>query len=58
MNEQQQQIADLAAKVLAGILSGTLQKPGYELGNVGIAEINYAVNIAQNIVNVVKSRVP
>lgn len=58
MNEQQQQIADLAAKVLAGILAGQLQKPGYELGNVGISEINYAVNIAQNIVNVVKSRVP
>lgn len=58
MNENQREIAELAAKILSGVLAGQLSKPGFELGHVGLEQINVAVTIAANLVNVVKARVP
>jgi hypothetical protein len=58
MTEHQRETADLAAKILSGILAGQLQKPGFEPGHIGLQEINLAVTVAINLQNVIRQRVP
>lgn len=58
MNDEQREIAELAAKILAGVLAGAMAKPNFDMGSIRPHHIQGAVNLALGLVQEVKQRVP
>jgi hypothetical protein len=58
MNDEQREVAELAAKILSGVLAGAMARPNFDLGSVRPHHIQGAVNLALGLIAEVKQRVP
>lgn len=58
MNDEQREIATLAAQLLSGLLAGAMGKPNFDTGSIRPHHIQAAVNLALAVREEVKARVP
>ncbi len=59
MTEHQKYVAELAAQILSGIISGRMaSNQNFDLGNIRPLHIQGAINIAAGLVQEVAERIP
>lgn len=59
MTEEQKDVAELAAKIVAGILAGRMaSNPQWDIGNIRPMHVSAAINVALGLIDEVKRRVP
>lgn len=59
MTEHQRHVTEVAAQILAGILSGRMaSNPAFDIGSIRPMHVQGAVNIAQGLIGEVYQRVP
>jgi hypothetical protein len=59
MTDHQQQVLDVAAKILAGVLSGRMAaNPAMDMGGIRPHHVQGSVNIAQGLIQQVLTTIP
>jgi hypothetical protein len=58
MNDEQREIATLAAQILSGLLAGAMGKQGFDTGSIRPHHIQASVNLALAVREEVKARLP